>query len=132
MNFKGNAISAAVTKQFKPAHFPFYIEAFAFRDCALRMMLSLWLSPNPSPGQTYSLARQPGRRKYKRTILSSHEKVRAYLISFQIFLHDHLCKTGSEWRRLLDHLTQRYKEFHGVLFKPSHNFTYKFSLSEAA
>lgn len=32
MNFKGNAISDAVTKQFKPAHFPFYTEAFAFWD----------------------------------------------------------------------------------------------------
>lgn len=96
MNFKGNAISAAVTKQFKPAHFPSHIKAFAFWDSAVRMMLSLWLSPNSSPGQTHSLARQPGRDKYKETVLSSHEKVGAYLISFQKFLHYHLCKTGSE------------------------------------
>lgn len=126
MNFKGNAISAAVMKQFKPAHFPSYIKAFAFWDSTVRMMLSLWLSPNPPPGQTHSLARQPGRDKYKGTTLSSHEKAGTYLLSFQKFLYGHLCKTGSEQMGLLDYLTQRYKEFYSVFFKPRHHFTYKF------
>lgn len=81
------------------------------------------------PSANYSLARQPG---HKGTILSTCEKVRTYLLSFQNFLHDHICKRGSEWRGLLDHFTQRYNEFHDVLFKPSHNFTYKFNLSEVA
>lgn len=131
MNFKENAISAAVTKQFKPAHFLFILKHLHFGtvqwewgcQCDCHQIL-----PQRKPT---ALARQPG-HKYKGTILSTSEKVRTYLLSFQNFLHDHICKRGSEWRGLLDHFTQRYNEFHAVLFKPSHNFTYKFNLSEVA
>lgn len=67
MQFKGNAIATAVIKQFKPAYFPFYTEAFAFWDSTVRMTVTKhFSSANPQCGQAEASTKELSRPPMKR------------------------------------------------------------------